>query len=294
LNLLREREAIRVRHLTIHQNQAEGPATDPAAREFRPGRTSTFDRDRRHSPSAQDAVPIASLFDGLVICDNEKHWSCHRPRFVADPHVACIEIQDRGNCILWRWFAPLQDLVSLERVLARRVGDLGTSIRRGVTVTDFSQADDTVTIHTSTDTVQAGWLIGCDGGRSTVRKLAGFAFPGTPPEITAYSAIVQITDPGTLNPGWNRAPAGVYVYGPGPNRMLVVEFRGPPADRDAPVTTEELQASLRHVSGTDVTITAVIAASSPTMPGRQEVTARAVPCWREMQLMCTPRLVGRA
>ena len=128
------------------------------------------------------------------------------------------------------------DLVSLEKLLARRAGDLGISIRRGVSVTAFSQADDTVTIHTSAGTVRAAWLIGCDGGRSTVRKLAGFAFPGTPPEITAYSAMVQITDPGTLKPGWNRTPAGVYVYGPGPNRVLVVEFKGPPADRDAPVT----------------------------------------------------------
>jgi 2-polyprenyl-6-methoxyphenol hydroxylase-like FAD-dependent oxidoreductase len=137
----------------------------------------------------------------------------------------------------------LIDLVSLERVLARRAGDLGISIRRGVSVTAFSQADDMVTIHTSAGTVRTGWLIGCDGGRSTVRKLAGFAFPGTPPEITAYAATVQITDPGTLKPGWNRTPVGVYVYGPGPNRVLVVEFKGPPADRDAPVTAEELQAS---------------------------------------------------
>jgi 2-polyprenyl-6-methoxyphenol hydroxylase-like FAD-dependent oxidoreductase len=168
----------------------------------------------------------------------------------------------------------LIDLVSLERVLARRVSDLGISIRRGVSVTAFSQADDTVSIHTSAGTVRGGWLIGCDGGRSTVRKLAGFAFPGTPPEITAYSAIVQIADPGTLNPGWNRTPAGVYVYGPGPNRVLVVEFEGPPADRNAPVTREELQVSLRHVSGTDVTITGVFAATRFTDNARQATSYR--------------------
>ena len=168
----------------------------------------------------------------------------------------------------------LIDLVSLEKMLARRAGDLGISIRRGVSVTAFSQADDTVTIHTSAGTVRAGWLIGCDGGRSTVRKLAGFAFPGTPPEITAYSAIVQITDPGVLNPGWNRTPAGVYVYGPGSNLVLVVEFKGPPADRAAPVTTEELQASLRHVSGTDVTITGMLAATRFTDNARQATSYR--------------------
>jgi len=166
------------------------------------------------------------------------------------------------------------DLVSLEKVLARRAGDLGVSIRRGVSVTGFSQAGDTVTIDTSAGTLQAGWLIGCDGGRSTVRKLAGFAFPGTPPEITAYSALVEISDPGTLNRGWNRTPAGLYVYGPGPNGVFVVEFKGPPADRDAAVTTEELQASLRRVSGTEVTIAGVIAATRFTDNARQATSYR--------------------
>jgi len=168
----------------------------------------------------------------------------------------------------------LIDLVSLEKMLARRAGDLGVSIRRGVSVTAFSQADD-VTIDTSDGVVRAGWLVGCDGGRSTVRKAAGFAFPGTPPEITAYSAMVEIADPGVLKPGWNRTPTGLYVNGPGPNRVLVVEFRGPPADRDAPVTTEELQTSLRHVSGTEVTIARVFAASRFTDNARQATSYRA-------------------
>src|SRR6185369_8407740 len=47
----------------------------------------------------------------------------------------------------------LIDLVSLEKLLARRAGDLGISIRRGVSVTAFSQAHDTVTVHTSAGTV---------------------------------------------------------------------------------------------------------------------------------------------
>ena len=166
------------------------------------------------------------------------------------------------------------DLVSLEKVLARRAGDLGVSIRRGVSVDAFSQADDVVTIPTSAGIVRASWLVGCDGGRSTVRKLAGFAFPGTPPEITAYSAMVQITDAGMLKPGWNRTPTGVYVYGPGPHRVLVVEFKGPPADRNAPISTEELQATLRHVSGTDVTISGVLAATRFTDNARQATTYR--------------------
>jgi hypothetical protein len=86
--------------------------------------------------------------------------------------------------------------------------------------------------------------------------------------------MVQITDPGMLKPGWNRTPAGVYVFGPGPNRVLVVEFKGPPADRDAPVRKEELQASLRHVSETDVTISSVLAATRFTDNARQATSYR--------------------
>lgn len=180
------------------------------------------------------------------------------------------DFRDKGpaaaGCVL--------DLLSLERLLAQRAGDLGVSIRRGVSLTGFTQTDDAVTIETSAEPVTASWLIGCDGGRSTVRKLAGFDFPGTPPEITAYQAMAQISNPEVLTPGWNRTPRGAYVFGPGPYRVLVVEFKGPPADRDAPVTIEDVQASLRYVSGTDVTISGVLATTRFTDNARQATTYR--------------------
>lgn len=59
------------------------------------------------------------------------------------------------------------------------------------------------------------------------------------------------------------------MNGPIPGRILTVEFDGPPADRQAPVTLDELQASLRKVSETDVTLTAVHAARRWTDNARQ-------------------------
>jgi hypothetical protein len=47
------------------------------------------------------------------------------------------------------------------------------------------------------------------------------------------------------------------VFGPDPGRVLTVEFDGPPADRTTPVDRAEIEASLRRVSGTDVTVTAL-------------------------------------
>lgn len=163
---------------------------------------------------------------------------------------------------------------SLETLLGNRAADLRAEIRRGAAVTDFSADDSGVTVYAGGTVVRSGWLVGCDGGRSTVRKLAGFEFPGTDPEICGYSAMVEIADPEKLSSGWKRTAKGAYVNGPMPGRILTVEFDGPPKDRDAPITLEELQTSLRKVSGTDTTLTAVHAATRWTDNARQASTYR--------------------
>ena len=158
---------------------------------------------------------------------------------------------------------------AIEALLADRAAELGVEIKRGAPLTNFTADADGVTIQTDGETFRAGWLVGCDGGRSTVRKLAGFDFPGTDPEITGYNAMVSIADPEKLSPGWNRTAKGTYVNGPVPGRILTVEFDGPPADREAPITVETLQQSLRNVSQTDVTITAIHSATRWTDNARQ-------------------------
>jgi 2-polyprenyl-6-methoxyphenol hydroxylase-like FAD-dependent oxidoreductase len=163
---------------------------------------------------------------------------------------------------------------AIETLLAGRAAELGVEIKRGTPLTNFAADADSVTVHTDGETLRAGWLVGCDGGRSTVRKLAGFDFPGTDPEITGYNAMVSIADPEKLSPGWNRTAKGTYVNGPAPGRILTVEFDGPPADRKAPVTIETLQQSLRNVSQTDVTITVIHAATRWTDNARQASTYR--------------------
>ena len=163
---------------------------------------------------------------------------------------------------------------SLETLLSNRAADLQAEIRRGVGLTAFSADDSGVTVYAGETVVRSGWLVGCDGGRSTVRKLAGFEFPGTDPEICGYSATVEFADPEKLSFGWMRTAKGAYVNGPMPGRILTVEFDGPPKDRDAPITLEELQTSLRKVSGTDATLTAVHAATRWTDNARQASTYR--------------------
>ncbi len=145
----------------------------------------------------------------------------------------------------------------LEALLAEHVARLGIPVRRGVEVTALEDTSDGMVVGTTAGTVRTGWLIGCDGGHSAVRRLAGIDFPGTDPELTGYQAVVDIADPEKLANGWAWSPEGAYRYGPQPGRVATLEFDDGPADRSAPVTLEELQISLRRVSGTDVTLTAL-------------------------------------
>ncbi|PXX57465.1 2-polyprenyl-6-methoxyphenol hydroxylase-like FAD-dependent oxidoreductase [Nocardia tenerifensis] len=158
---------------------------------------------------------------------------------------------------------------SIEAVLGRRAAELGVTVRRGVELTDFTDDGAGVTVRLGDDTVRAGWLVGCDGGRSLVRKRAGFDFPGLDPELTGHQAVVEMTGAEGLRPGWNTTDTGMYVHGPTPGRILTVQLDGPPADRTAPITAAELQAALRAVSGVPVEITAVHSATRFTDNTRQ-------------------------
>jgi 2-polyprenyl-6-methoxyphenol hydroxylase-like FAD-dependent oxidoreductase len=179
----------------------------------------------------------------------------------------------------WRERGPAAEVAmvgqaDLERLLAEHAVALGVEIRRGVALTGFAQGADGVRVELGTERVEAGWLIGADGGRSLVRKLAGFAFPGTDPIITGHQAIAEMTGAEGLDRGWHVTDTGVYVHGPIPGRVLTVEFDGPPADRDAPVTAAELQASIRAVSGVEVTVDRVLSATRFTDNARQAATYR--------------------
>lgn len=98
---------------------------------------------------------------------------------------------------------------TLETVLAARASAMGAEIRRGCAVKELDQLVDGVTIRAGDDVLHARWLVGCDGGRSTIRKLAGFEFVGTDPEFTGYSIHVELADPDMLRPGRHYTATGI-------------------------------------------------------------------------------------
>lgn len=163
---------------------------------------------------------------------------------------------------------------ALERILSARASELGVELRRGVTVEGFASMDSGVTIHTNQGLLTAKYVVGCDGGRSTVRKLAGFEFPGTDPTLTGYQALLELDAPEKLAPGWQRTERGLVVSGPGPQRYFTAEFGSPPPPRDTPLTQTEVEASLQRVSGTDVRIRSMQMATRWTDHARQATTYR--------------------
>jgi 2-polyprenyl-6-methoxyphenol hydroxylase-like FAD-dependent oxidoreductase len=166
------------------------------------------------------------------------------------------------------------DLESLESMLARRATQLGADIRRGVTVERFEPSDDEVTVFTNADTFRARWLVGCDGGRSAVRKAGNFAFVGTEPEFTGYSAEVELTDPRLLQPGRHYTASGMYTYTP-PGTVAMVEFDGGACHRIAPITLEHVQAVLRRIVGNDeLTVSALKLATTWTDRAHQASSYR--------------------
>lgn len=163
---------------------------------------------------------------------------------------------------------------ALEKILNARACELGIEIRRGTTVAGFEQDSDGVTVQTSAGPLRAEYLVGCDGGRSRVRKLAGFEFPGTDPTLTGYQALAELDAPEKLVTGWHRTPRGLVVSGVMGKRIFTAEFNGPPPDRDAPITQAEVEAALQRVSGTDVKILSMPMATRWTDNARQATTYR--------------------
>lgn len=165
-------------------------------------------------------------------------------------------------------------LADVEGMLARRAGELGVRILRGTPVTGLAQDDGGVVVHRGTDTVPARWVVGCDGGRSTVRRLAGFDVVGTEPEFTGYILHARVDDLDKLDRGFTLTPQGMYLRMPTDGHLGIMDFDGGAFDRSRPPTPEHLQEVLRRVSGTDVTLLEVWNASSFTDRAMQATTYR--------------------
>ncbi|USQ86655.1 FAD-dependent monooxygenase [Streptomyces phaeoluteigriseus] len=149
-----------------------------------------------------------------------------------------------------------------EALLAEHAREAGAEIRRGHEVTGLRQDAEAVEVTVAGPSgpyrVRARYAVGCDGGRSTVRRLAGIGFPGT--EATVRALIGYVTTPEREVPRrWERTPDGILVLAFPPEgglgRVVVIEYGHSPAADEGPVTLEDLDAAVARVRGTPLTLT---------------------------------------
>jgi 2-polyprenyl-6-methoxyphenol hydroxylase-like FAD-dependent oxidoreductase len=144
---------------------------------------------------------------------------------------------------------------ALEQVLRDHLAGLGSTVRYGWRVTACKQDAEGVTVTAETPTgpcqVTAAYVVGCDGGHSAVRKLAGYSFPGTDPLMTVRYARAEVRAGESLPPS-GRLPGGTLFHDDGV--LATFDFEGGPAGREAPLSADEMRESVRRVAGVDVEI----------------------------------------
>jgi 3-(3-hydroxy-phenyl)propionate hydroxylase len=139
----------------------------------------------------------------------------------------------------------------IERILAAWVGELGVPIYREREVTGFAQDDTGVGIELSDGmSLRAQYLVGCDGGRSVVRKTAGIGFPGWDATISHLIAEVEMTE--EPEQGLRRDAHGIHSLikmeeGKGVRVMVTEQC----PDRSGEPTLRDLGEELIAVYGTD-------------------------------------------
>jgi len=166
----------------------------------------------------------------------------------------------------------------IERILAGWVGELGVPIHRGLEVTGLAQDDNGVDVELSDGkSLRAQYLVGCDGGRSLIRKAAGIEFQGWDPTTSALIAEVEMSE----EPEWGmrRDAVGVQVLSrleDGPVRVLVTERH---VGHSGEPTLRDLSEALIAVYGTDYGV------HSPTSISRFTDTTRQAASYRDRRVL---------
>ncbi|MBN1239514.1 MAG: FAD-dependent monooxygenase [Gammaproteobacteria bacterium] len=179
----------------------------------------------------------------------------------------------------------------IEHILAGWVRELEVPIHYGIEVTGFTQDDTGVAVRLSDGrSLRSEYLVGCDGGRSLVRKAAGIDFPGW--DATTSSLIAEVEMTGTPELGIRRDAFGVHGLGrveyeirdgelvfldEGPVRVMVTERQLRETAREP--TLRDVSEGLIAVYGTDYGV------HSPTWISRFTDMARQAAAYRDRRIL---------
>jgi 3-(3-hydroxy-phenyl)propionate hydroxylase len=163
--------------------------------------------------------------------------------------------------------------VDIERILAGWVDELEVPILRRLAVTGFAQDETGVVVELSDHgSIRAEYLVGCDGGRSLVRKAAGIEFAGWEPTISNLIARVEIAE----EPEWGmrRDANGIHAFSRSENGPVGVMVTEQQLGRTGEPTLSDLSEALVAVYGTDYGIHDPTSISRFTDMTRQAVAYR--------------------
>ncbi|HEY5114646.1 MAG TPA: rifampin monooxygenase [Nakamurella sp.] len=144
----------------------------------------------------------------------------------------------------------------VDRLLEEHAIELGAQVRRGCAVVDVEQDDAGVTVELADgEQLRSRYLVGCDGARSSVRKLLGVGFPGEPSRndtlmgememgVPQEEIAAKVREIGETNRRFSLRPFGEGVY------QIIVPVAGV-TDRAEPPTLEDFRRHLRTIAGTD-------------------------------------------
>ncbi|MBJ7600349.1 MAG: FAD-dependent monooxygenase [Candidatus Dormibacteraeota bacterium] len=167
----------------------------------------------------------------------------------------------------------------IERILAEWVGGLPVTFYRGREVTGFAQDDTGVDVELADGkSLRAQYLVGCDGGRSVIRKAAGIEFPGWEPTTSLLIAEVEMAE----EPEWGlrRDDKGIRslsrLEDGGPVRVMVTEQH---LGSTSEPTLRDLGEALVAVYGSDYGV------HSPTWITRFTDMARQAAAYRDRRVL---------
>jgi 2-polyprenyl-6-methoxyphenol hydroxylase-like FAD-dependent oxidoreductase len=197
----------------------------------------------------------------------------HRAAPFGDVLLDISDLQSRHNYYLGIW----QNRI--EQLLADWIGELGVRIYHGRAVTSFTQDEAGVDVELSDGgSMRAKYLVGCDGGRSVIRKQAGIEFPGWEASTSYLIAEVSMTE----EPAWGirHGKKGIQALGKldDGKRLRLVLSEPQLCQGDEP-NLDDVRAALSAAYGTDYGV------HSPTWISRFTDMARQAAAYRDRRIL---------
>jgi 3-(3-hydroxy-phenyl)propionate hydroxylase len=182
------------------------------------------------------------------------------------------DIPTRHNYVLGLWQNHI------ERILAGWVDELAVQIYRSREVSGFTQDDTGVDVVLSDgQSLRAEYLVGCDGGRSLIRKAAGIEFPGWDPTTSWLIAEVETAE----EPKWgfHENAVGTHAIGKGDGGSARIVLTEPQLRLDSEPTLRDMSEALIAAYGTDYGI------HSPTWISRFTDMTRQAAAYRDRRVL---------